>query len=108
MEGRANMRLTLVVALGTAACGAALHFRRRLLRASVDERPALEQRCSELLGCIRILAIDLDGTETYRLPSPIDSEGSGWRVGEAHKVTLNPRDIVERLRSGQMPEVEQV
>ena len=113
------MRRTLVLSLGTAACGAALHFRRRreaelrflrrrLIRASAEERPALEHRCRELLGAIRILAIDLDGTDAYRLPPPLDPEGSAWKVGEAHKVTLNARDVIERFQSGQLPEIDQV
>jgi hypothetical protein len=113
------MRRTLVLALGTAACGAALHFRRRreaelrllhkrLLRASEEERPALEQRRQQLLGAVRILAIDLDGTDAYRLPPPLDADGSTWKVGEAHKVTLNPRDVIDRFQEGQLPDVDQV
>ena len=113
------MRRTFVLSLGTAACGAALHFRRRregelrflrrrMMRASAAERPALEQRYQQLLGAVRILAIDLDGTDAYRLPPPLDADGSTWKVGETHKVTLNPRDVIERFQSGQLPEVDQV
>ena len=113
------MRRTFVLSLGTAACGAALHvrrrregelrfLRRRIMRASPEERPALEQRCQQLHGALRILAVDLDGTDAYRLPPPLDSEGSTWKVGETHKVTLNPRDVIERFQSGQLPEVDQV
>src|SRR3984957_7305421 len=113
------MRRTFVLSLGTAACGAGLHFRRRregelrflrrrMMRASPEERPALEQRYQQLLGAVRILAIDLDGTDAYRLPSPLHAEGSTWKVGETHKVTLNPRDVIERFQSGQLPGVDQV
>lgn len=113
------MRRTLVIGLGTAACGAVLHFRRcreaelrslrrLLLRAAADARPALLQRCEQLLGALRIMAFDLDGTEAYRLPPPLEAEGSMWAVGEAHKVTLNSRDILEAFESGQLPDVNQV
>jgi hypothetical protein len=114
------MRRTFVLSLGTAGCAAALHFRRRregelrylrrrLLRTSQEERPVLEQRYQQLLGAVRILAIDLDGTDAYRLPPPLDVEGSTWKAGETLKITLNPRDVIERFQSGQLPEVvEQV
>ena len=113
------MRRTFVLSLGTAACGAGLHVRRRreselrflrcrIMRAAAEERPALEQRCQQLLGALRILAVDLDGTDAYRLPPPLDPEGATWKVGETHKVTLNPRDVIERFQSGQLPEVDQV
>ena len=80
------MRRTLVLSLGTAACGAALHarrrrqselrfLRRRIMRASPEERPTLEERCQQLLGALRILAVDLDGTDAYRLPPPLDPQG---------------------------------
>jgi hypothetical protein len=79
-----------------------------MVRASPEERPALEHRYQQLLGAVRILAIDLDGTDAYRLPPPLDAEGSTWKVGETHKVTLHPRDVIERFQSGQLPEVDQV
>ena len=113
------MRRTLVIGLGTAACGSVLHFRRcreaelrslrrLLLRAAADARPALQQRCEQLLGVLRIMAFDLDGTDAYRLPPPLEAEGSMWAVGEAHKVTLNPRDILDAFESGRLPGVNQV
>lgn len=113
------MRRTFIVSLGTAACGALLHFRQRRdaelrrlnresARASTSARPALEHRFSELEGAIRVLAIDLDGTDSYRLPTPLETKGSTWNPGEAHKVSLHPREFVERFRAGLLPGIDQI
>jgi hypothetical protein len=72
------------------------------------ERTALEHRIAALEGSVRLLAFDLDGTDAYRLPPPLQPDGSDWRVGEAHKITLHPRDVLDRVRSGQLPAVDQV
>lgn len=82
------MRRTIVVALGTAACGVALHFRRRrqtelrrlecaALRASSASRTTIDHRASELLGSVRVLAIDLDGTGAYRIPPALELQEDG-------------------------------
>ena len=113
------MRRTLIVGLGTAACGAVLHFRRRreadlrhltrrLARASTNQRPEIEQRIAELRGSARLLAFDLDGTDAYRLPPPLESDGGDWRIGEAQKLSLHPRDVLDGLQSGLLPEIDQV
>lgn len=113
------MRRTLVIALGTAASGAALHFRRlreaelrqlqrRLARAATDEQSIMEQRIRDLVSSIRLLAIDLDGTDAYRLPPPLSPDGSTWSPGEKLKLALNARDILDRFQAGSLPYLDRV
>jgi len=113
------MRQTLVIAVGTAACGAARHFRqredeervwlaRRISHASPEERPVLILRLTDLQERLRVLAIDLDGTDAFRTPPSKDPEGGKWGPEESYKVCLNPRDVLARFKSGQLPEVDVV
>lgn len=113
------MRPSLVLAVGTAACGAARHFRqredaerrwlaRRISHASPREQQGLAQRYTDLAERLRVLAIDLDGTDAFRIPPSTHPEGGKWDPGESYKVCLNPRDVIARFKSGQLPEVDVV
>src|SRR4051812_48691826 len=107
------MRKTLVIGLGTAGSSTVLHFRRRrevairsilrdLKHASPKTRPALEQRLEFLRGSVRVLAFDLDGTDSYRLPMPLDTENSGWGIGDSMKIGLHAREVTERFQTQQI------
>src|SRR5690349_5417981 len=99
------MRRTLLIGVGTAGSAVIQHARRRrqasvrslerqLHGATPEDRPVLEQAIAALQSSIRILSIDLDGTDAYRLPAPLESEDSGWGVGESLKISLHPREVV--------------
>src|ERR1035438_2850153 len=113
------MRRTLVLSIGTIASAAAQRvrrrredelkaFRRKLVRASEPERSAFEFRCLELSHALRIQAFDLDGTQAYRLPAPLESEDTVWGPGEFLKVSLSPQEVLARLEAGQLSGVRQV
>jgi hypothetical protein len=109
--------LTLVVAIGTAACGAVRHFRqrldedrqrlsRRIAHASPEELPALLLQSADLEARIAVLAIDTDGGNAYRIPPSNQPDGGKWEPGESHKVGLYHRDAIARYKSGQLPDVD--
>ena len=86
------MRRTLVVLIGTIASAAAQRvrqrrqdelktLRRKLTRAPEPEQSALRLRSQQLLQAMRIQAFDLDGTQAYRLPAPLESEEAQWGRG---------------------------
>ncbi len=113
------MRRTLVVSIGTIASAAAQRvrqrrqdelktLRRKLTRAPEPEQSALRLRSQQLLQAMRIQAFDLDGTQAYRLPAPLESEEAQWGPGEFVKISLSPQEVLPRLEAGQLAGIRQV
>jgi hypothetical protein len=105
------MRDTIIIELGTSAGASGLHFfrllaavkkrvRRLLRNAKEDEKPVWRQRLEDLDRCIIIRAADIDTTNTYRIPEPLDSDVAGWPIGTFIPCPAPGPDTVENIKRG--------